>query len=205
MDGYQEDSFSRIDPCPFSFGVFAQSARSLSGLVKDPADAAISGVAVSLLNAQQVVLQVAVTDADGRFSYENIPPGTYVIRADRSGFSTQTKSVKIDSLSTNIDLILEISSPTANVTVTAEANTAEDRINIPAEINIINEDTISKRTTAVLAQVANEEQGVSLQRTSPTIGSVLVRGLTEVGVYVDGVRYTNSTQRGGINTFFNFK
>ncbi|MGB5013651.1 MAG: TonB-dependent receptor, partial [Pyrinomonadaceae bacterium] len=187
----------------FSFGVFAQSARSLSGLVKDPADAAISGVAVSLLNAQQVVLQVAVTDADGRFSYENIPPGTYVIRADRSGFSTQTKSVKIDSLSTNIDLILEISSPTANVTVTAEANTAEDRINIPAEINIINEDTISKRTTAVLAQVANEEQGVSLQRTSPTIGSVLVRGLTEVGVYVDGVRYTNSTQRGGINTFFN--
>jgi len=30
-----------------------------------------------------------------------------------------------------------------------------------------------------------------------------VRGLSEVGVYVDGVRYTNSTQRGGINTFFN--
>ncbi|MEJ7702030.1 MAG: TonB-dependent receptor plug domain-containing protein [Pyrinomonadaceae bacterium] len=42
-----------------------------------------------------------------------------------------------------------------------------------------------------------------VQRTSPTIGAVLVRGLTEVGVYVDGVRYTNSTQRGGINTFFN--
>src|SRR4030042_1617933 len=42
-----------------------------------------------------------------------------------------------------------------------------------------------------------------MQRTSPTIGAVMVRGLTEVGVYLDGVRYTNSTQRGGINTFFN--
>jgi outer membrane receptor protein involved in Fe transport len=70
-------------------------------------------------------------------------------------------------------------------------------------VNVIPETAINQRSTAVLAQVADEEVGVSLQRTSPTIGSVLVRGLTEVGVYVDGVRYTNSTQRGGINTFFN--
>ena len=49
----------------------------------------------------------------------------------------------------------------------------------------------------------DKESGISLQRTSPTIGAILVRGLTEVGVYIDGIRYTNSTQRSGINTFFN--
>jgi hemoglobin/transferrin/lactoferrin receptor protein len=46
---------------------------------------------------------------------------------------------------------------------------------------------------------------VALQRTSPTMGEIFVRGLTgkNVSVYVDGVRYTTSTQRGGVSTFFN--
>ncbi|MEJ7712966.1 MAG: hypothetical protein WKF84_24775 [Pyrinomonadaceae bacterium] len=56
-------------------------------------------------------------------------------------------------------------------------------------------DAIRQRTTAVLAQVADEAVGISLQRTSPTIGHFLYVVWTEVGVYVDGVRYTNSTQR----------
>ena len=54
-----------------------------------------------------------------------------------------------------------------------------------------------------LAQVANEEVGLALQRTSPTIAGIFVRGLVgnKVAVYVDGVRYTTSAMRGGINTF----
>jgi len=187
----------------FSLNAAAQKSGSISGTIKDPANAPIAGANVSLLNAQQLVLQVAVTDVSGSYRFENIPVGSYIIQASFSGFSPQNKEVQIDANTAVIDLILEINSPTANVTVTAETNTAADKINVPAEINVINEDEISQRTPAVLAQIANEETGVSLQRTSPTIGAVLVRGLTEVGVYVDGVRYTNSTQRGGINTFFN--
>lgn len=187
----------------FSFSVFAQSSGSISGTIKDPADAAIAGANVSLLNAQQLVLQVAVTDANGNFRFENVAAGSYVVQAAFAGFSPQIKAVQINANAAKVDLILEINSPTTNVTVTAETNNAADKINVPAQINVISEDAISQRTSGVLAQVANEETGVSLQRTSPTIGAVLVRGLTEVGVYVDGVRYTNSTQRGGINTFFN--
>ena len=57
----------------------------------------------------------------------------------------------------------------------------------------------------MLAQAAAEEVGLHVQRTSPTIGGVFVRGLTgtKVNVFVDGVRYTTSAQRGGISTFFN--
>lgn len=187
----------------FSFSAFAQSSGSISGTIKDPAEAAIAGANVSLLNAQQLVLQVAVTDANGNFRFENVAAGSYVVQAAFAGFSPQIKAVQINANAVKVDLILEINSPTTNVTVTAETNNAADKINVPAQINVISEDAISQRTSGVLAQVANEETGVSLQRTSPTIGAVLVRGLTEVGVYVDGVRYTNSTQRGGINTFFN--
>ncbi|HEX5965139.1 MAG TPA: TonB-dependent receptor, partial [Pyrinomonadaceae bacterium] len=43
-----------------------------------------------------------------------------------------------------------------------------------------------------------------LQRTSPSLSAVFVRGLTgrNVAVFVDGVRYTTSAQRGGVGTFF---
>ena len=75
----------------------------------------------------------------------------------------------------------------------------------PQRVNVIGEEEIALRSKAVLAQAASEEVGLQLQRTSPTIGGVFVRGLTgtKVNVYVDGVRYTTSAQRGGISTFFN--
>ncbi|HZH34465.1 MAG TPA: TonB-dependent receptor [Pyrinomonadaceae bacterium] len=175
----------------------------IEGAITDASGAAVSGADVSLLNAQQLVLRVATTDAEGKYKFENVVAGSYVVQAARADFSPQRKAVQINENGVKVDLILEINPLTASVTITAETNSAADKINIPQQINIITEDAISQRTTAVLAQVAEEESGVSMQRTSPTIGAVLVRGLTEVGVYVDGVRYTNSTQRGGINTFFN--
>ena len=46
---------------------------------------------------------------------------------------------------------------------------------------------------------------MALQRTSPTIGGIYVRGLTgnKVNVFVDGVRFSTAAMRGGINTFLN--
>jgi hemoglobin/transferrin/lactoferrin receptor protein len=57
----------------------------------------------------------------------------------------------------------------------------------------------------VVAEAVQEEAGVHLQRTSPSMAGIFVRGLTgnKVNVYVDGVRYSNGAQRGGVNTFLN--
>jgi hemoglobin/transferrin/lactoferrin receptor protein len=177
--------------------------QTVSGTVQDQTGASVAGANVSLLSAQQLVLQAVTSGANGDFRFETVLPGSYLVRVLHPGFGPGTKAVQVASKSVKLDLILQVIAAPATVTVTAETNTANDRINIPAQINLVTEDAILQRTPAVLAQVVNEETGVSLQRTSPTIGAILVRGLTEVGVYVDGVRYTNSTQRGGINTFFN--
>ncbi len=62
---------------------------------------------------------------------------------------------------------------------------------------------IATRITTVVAQAVEGETGVSLQHTSPTMAGVFVRGLTgnKVNVFIDGVRYSNGAQRGGVNTF----
>ncbi len=175
----------------------------INGTIRDQSGAAVPRVSVSLLNAQQLVLASVTTDSEGNYRFPNVPAGSYVVQVVGEGFRSQREAVQINNNAAAVNLILEVNSLSEKVTVTAETNTAVNRDKIPQQLNVISEESISQRTTAVLAQVAEEEPGVSLQRTSPTIGAVLVRGLTEVGVYVDGVRYTNSTQRGGINTFFN--
>ncbi len=189
----------------FSVHCLAQTTgNSISGAVMDSAGAVVQGATVRLINAQQIVIGVYESDVQGKFRFENIDDGSYVIFVSRANFSTRSESVKVAGTDrTDITLVLQINQLNERVTVTADTGLAEDLSKVPVQVNVVSPDALQQRTTNVLAQAADEETGVSVQRTSPTIGAVLVRGLTEVGVYVDGVRYTNATQRGGINTFFN--
>ncbi len=182
----------------------SSSHGRITGSIKDQQGANISGAEVSLAPAHQPALKTTTSNVDGQFTFEAIAPGTYEIRIAHSGFGLHRAATRVSpGATTELIVVLEVAQLKDQVTITAETGHAQDKDRVPQQINVVNETALVQRTTAVLAQVAEEEVGVSMQRTSPTIGAVLVRGLTEVGVYVDGVRYTNSTQRGGINTFFN--
>jgi hemoglobin/transferrin/lactoferrin receptor protein len=189
-------------------GSAAQQASrgSISGTVRDAGGALIDRARVALINSQQALLGMTETDAEGRFRFDGVADGTYVILTSRPDFSRKRVAAKVNSGSTTeVNVVLEINQLTEEVTVTAETGVAEDKDRIAQQVNVISEDAIRLRTTDVLAQAADEEVGVALQRTSPTMGEFFVRGLTgkNVAVYVDGVRYTTSTQRGGVSTFFN--
>jgi hemoglobin/transferrin/lactoferrin receptor protein len=188
-----------------SASVVAQSSTgSVSGTVKDAAGAAVSGAEVWLVHSQAVV-RITLTGADGKFVFDNIAPGTYAINVAHSGFGQYSSVVKVTSGDKKeLSLELEVNPLSEEVTVTAEAGQVSDARALAQPVNVINEREILERGTEVVAQVVDEEQGVNLQRTSPSLSAVFVRGLTgrNVAVYVDGVRYTTSAQRGGVGTFF---
>ncbi|MGH9936862.1 MAG: TonB-dependent receptor, partial [Blastocatellia bacterium] len=183
----------------------AQSEPALSGVVKDASGAAVARATVKLLNARQAVIATAQTDAQGQFALREVPPGTYeLLVTGAKGLAPKRMAAQVSSSDApSVEITLGVESLVDEVTVTAETGSVRDKDRVAQQVNVVTEDAIAQRTTAALAQVAEEEAGLSLQRTSPTIGAVLVRGLTEVGVFIDGVRFTNSTQRGGVNTFFN--
>ena len=178
---------------------------NISGVVNDVSSAVVAEAEVSLVNAQQAVLTRTRTDAQGRFTFRNVRPGSYVVLVSRADFNQRREAVKIGAgESKEIAIVLEINPLSAEVTVTSEAGLIADARNVAQAINVIDQKEILDRATEVVAQVADEEPGVNLQRTAPSLSAVFVRGLTgrNVAVYVDGVRYTTSAQRGGVGTFF---
>jgi hemoglobin/transferrin/lactoferrin receptor protein len=194
------------------FPFFSQSALArqssrghISGTVKDSGGAIVTGARVALINSQQVSLGLTETDGSGNFRFQDIPAGAYLIMISRPDFSRQRVAAQVtEGETTELSVTLEVSQLTEQVTVTAEAGQVTDARSIAQPINVIDERRILERAPEVVAQVVDEEPGVNLQRTSPSLSAVFVRGLTgrNVAVYVDGVRYTTSAQRGGVGTFF---
>ena len=177
----------------------------VSGVVRDSPGAIVSEASVSITNAHNVVLGETKTDQQGRFKFANIPAGSYLVSVWRTDFGRRREVVHVTAGHvTELNLELEVNPLSEEVTVTAEAGQVADARNVAQPVNIINENEILQRATEVVAQVVDEEPGVNLQRTSPSLSAVFVRGMTgrNVAVYVDGVRYTTSAQRGGVGTFF---
>jgi len=190
---------------PTYLGAQQDSRNSVSGVVRDPSGGLVIDADVSLVNAQQLILGRTKTDSQGRFVFTDIRPGSYVLWVSRPDFSRQREVVQVTlGQPTELSLVLQVDQLSEEVTVTAEAGQLADARSVDSQINIINEKEILDRAPEVVAQVVDEEPGVNLQRTSPSLSAVFVRGLTgrNVAVYVDGVRYTTSAQRGGVGTFF---
>ncbi|MBS1795368.1 MAG: TonB-dependent receptor [Acidobacteria bacterium] len=182
------------------FAVSAQTVTNISGSIKDQNNAAIAGAQVILRGR---IVRAVVSDANGNFAFADVPNGDYELKIFANGFAEQSEKITVDQTKREFQVRLEVGSPT--VTVTAEVGQNVERENIPQSINLIGSRQILERANPIIAQAAQEEAGINLQRTSPTMGGVFIRGLVgaKVNVYVDGVRYTTSAQRGGVSTFFN--
>lgn len=177
----------------------------LSGQVLDPQGGAIEGAEAVLWTAQHVSLGVRITGKDGRFEFPDVPRGTYLLAVKARGFSEKRLAIHAPISGAPLQVRLELAGVTAQVTVTAHSGSVESSASVAQGVNVVDGSEIRERVHAVTAQVAQEEPGVQLQRTSPTIAGIYVRGVTgtKVNLYVDGVRFTTSAARGGISTFLN--
>lgn len=177
---------------------------SIAGIVKDQTGAVVPRAGIALLSGDRDVWAGAQSDAGGRFELKGVVPGPYLLVVRAAGFAERRLPVSLEA-GRPLELELVVGAPRIEeqVTVTAERGFVLLAEDAPQPVTLIGADAIALRAKAVVAQVAAEETGVHLQRTSPTLAGIYVRGLTgkNVNVYLDGVRFSTSAQRGGINTF----
>jgi hypothetical protein len=70
-----------------AFGQAQSNAADLQGFVRDPSGAVVVGATVTVRNAATNFSREATTNDDGYYQITNLPPGSYEITVEASGFS----------------------------------------------------------------------------------------------------------------------
>jgi hemoglobin/transferrin/lactoferrin receptor protein len=181
------------------------AAVQITGTVRDSSGAPVADAAVVLSSARGTAIAAARSDSAGAFALTVPSAGSYVLHADLPGLTLRRQALTVrDADVSGLELRLSPASVSEEITVTANPGSAEGVGAVTQQVNVIDGSDVVLRAKDVIAQVANEEAGIHLQRTSPTMAGIFVRGLTgaKVSVFVDGQRYSTAAARGGVSTFF---
>src|SRR5438105_5440387 len=114
---------------PIMGTVYGQTATgSSSGTVSDPSGSAVPGSRVTLTNVGTNESRSAKASDSGYFSFPLLPPATYRMEAEASGFKRFIRdNLKLDvALALTVDIRMEIGAATESVTVSAETPALEE-------------------------------------------------------------------------------
>lgn len=83
-------------------GIFASatlSAATVTGLVFNPSGGAIADAKATLSNVDTHEAQETATSSEGRFTFEGVAAGEYILRIERSGFTTLFREFNVQDKS----------------------------------------------------------------------------------------------------------
>jgi hemoglobin/transferrin/lactoferrin receptor protein len=172
--------------------------------VVDQDGAAIAGARVTLLDAANVELRRADTDEQGRFKFSEVAAATYVVAINKEGFRETRHVLRLlPGQSLSVKLKLDINELRESVTVTPARGEAQEIFETPEAVSVATRTDIARRAHLLLPQALKESQGVHLQQTTTSQGSLFIRGLTgqQILHLIEGVRFNNSTFRPGANQY----
>ena len=95
---------------------------SMSGTVSDSSGASIPSAAVTLTNLDNNQKQQITTNTSGSYSFVNILPGRYKIRAEKSGFKSFVRQPIVVEVERGlkVDIVLPVGAASETVEVTGE-------------------------------------------------------------------------------------
>ncbi len=108
-------------PTITSDGVVGRDTGAIEGRVVDDNGAPVAGVAVSVGTAQSRATSSfsTVTDADGWYRFGNLPPGTYSLTLERTGFWTTTYDTEVKASEVSAEASVNIPTTTETPAATA--------------------------------------------------------------------------------------
>ena len=185
----------------------ASGTGSVVGRVADSSGAVLPGVTVTLKSTEAMGQYTGVTDSQGLYRVNNLPPATYDARAELQGFQTSLHKVTVRINSTvTVDFALSIGSMSETVTVSGEAPTVDpERAGLAVNIN-------NEALTALPVSTQRRYQdiwalvpGVFVRPDQADINpSVNSRGTSENSTKLDGMDITDPFGGGVFSVSFNY-
>ncbi len=105
---------------------------TVTGLVSDPSGAVVPGAQVQLMDEQKGFVFKATSDAAGNYLFRSVPPGSYELSVQASGFKSESRSGIIlevnHNVTVNFSLQLGATNQTVNVKGQAPVLDAQDAV-----------------------------------------------------------------------------
>jgi outer membrane receptor protein involved in Fe transport len=166
------------------FGASAQTKTNVSGFVQDEANKPLQSISVSLLKAKDSSLvKIAVTNKEGKYEFENIPEGTYLINASSVEYTKKfSPSFTLNGSTASVQQeVLKMTFATkglGEVTVTAKKPFIENKI----DKMIVNVDASPTSAGATALEILEKSPGVTVDND----GNISLRGKAGVIIMMDG-------------------
>lgn len=104
----------------------AQFRAGIQGTVTDAQGAAVDDATITVTNKETAKAQEVKSSGEGFYRVSNLPPGTYTVTAEKTGYKKRVlESVTVSAETTQgLDITLDVGEITESVTVSEEAGTA---------------------------------------------------------------------------------
>ena len=102
---------------------YGQTFGDISGAVRDSSGASIPGAQVTLVNVDTNATRTAISNDAGFYSFPALPPGTYSVKTEKTGFKTVTRPdilIQVQQ-SARVDVELPVGQVSESVEVSATA------------------------------------------------------------------------------------
>ena len=166
-----------------STALHAQDRGAVTGSANDAQGLALPGATIVLRTAGRVFVGSTVTDRSGRFVFDGVAAGDYLLAASLLGFSTHEQRLTAGPGVVDIAVTLDVGSFSQEVSVTALMPELATELVTPAS-------EIERRVAQDLARSLRSHAGVTAVRRGSINLDPSVRGLyaEQIGVFVDGTR-----------------
>jgi hypothetical protein len=180
------------------------TSGSIAGTVTDPNQAAIASATVKITDESKSFTISATTDGGGRFVFPQVPPGTYKMSIEATGFKKLERTgillVANDKLTLG-DLAMQVGGASETVTVTAEATlvqaqSAERSYAVQGEV--VRNIAVNGRNFAALASISQGLVTTTNMGTADDITSISANGLrtSANNLQIDGVATVDTGDNG---------
>lgn len=141
----------------------AQISPSLGGRVTDQTGAAVAGAKVELVG-RGARARTTISDAEGRYGFQNLEPGDYKVRVAATAFEAAERLVTVDAgTAAAADFSLAVAGMKESVSVTAEqvkADVDAQRASTPGGVTVVEGQELYSRHVNNLADMLRYVPGV---------------------------------------------
>ncbi|MBC7933052.1 MAG: TonB-dependent receptor [Rubrivivax sp.] len=157
---------------------------ALTGTISDQNGARIAGATVTLVRRPRGSERATVTNEDGEYRFDVVPPGNYAVRVERTGFRRELNdNVKVvERAPTVTDFTLQVGTlEGVEQTVVVTASRAEETLqDVTAAVSVVTKEDLEQRSPPFVGYELTGVPSVFVRRTDEgAYTSVQIRGVPE--------------------------